>query len=374
MFIMKYNIYILAVVVIGFGIVSCKKTGADSGIKVNAVAPTITTSDATNINGTNATIGGSISTDGGSMVKEAGVVYSTSPNVDTTKTRIRKYSIGGDYTVGLSNLSLLTTYYYRAYAINEKGITYGAEKSFFVPIAGYSTSSQVAAANLVAYWAFNGGYIDSVSRTVGTPMNATGISFVTGKLGQAVQVKNRGYINSNVTNTIANLKSFTMVMWIQQPTSLANSPTTFMPFSLDKAGYSWEGTKLFMLFDKPDNGGKSLGKVSLMDQWFDKGQVWPGMLDGSWHQMTISYNGDTGALRIYIDGVLLPESSSASFNPQANFGAADSFSLGGPNDVTNAGQSWMNSLSGNLDEFRVFNKVLTPDEVLILYTLQNKGY
>ncbi|HWI92044.1 MAG TPA: LamG-like jellyroll fold domain-containing protein [Flavisolibacter sp.] len=371
---MKYNIYILAVVVIGFGIVSCKKTGADSGIKINAAAPTITTSDATNINGTNATIGGSISTDGGSMVKEAGVVYSTSPNVDTTKTRIRKYSIGGDYTVGLTGLSLLTTYYYRAYAINEKGITYGAEKSFFVPIAGYSTSSQVAAANLVAYWAFNGGYIDSVSRTVGTPMNATGISFVTGKLGQAVQVKNRGYINSNVTNTIANLKSFTMVMWIQQPTSLANSPTTFMPFSLNAAGYSWEQTKFFMLFDQPDNTTNTLGKIALMDQWFDKGKVWPRMLDGNWHQMAISYDGTSGAMRVYVDGTLLPQSNAFSINPQNNFGTADSFTLGGPNDATNTANGWMNSLSGNLDEFRVFNKVLTPDEILILYTLQNKGF
>lgn len=371
---MKYNIYILAITLIGFSAIGCKKTGADSGIKVNPAAPAITTSDATNINGTTATVGGSISSDGGSMVKEAGVVYSTSPNVDTTKTRIRKYSIGGDYTVGLSNLSLLTTYYYKAYAINEKGITYGAEKSFFVPIAGYSNSSQVAAANLVAYWAFNGGYIDSVSKTVGTAVNATGVSFVTGKLGQAVQVKNRGYINSNVTNTIANLKSFTMVMWIQQPTSLANSPTTFMPFSLDAAGYSWEATKFFMLFDQPDNTTNTLGKVCLMDQWFDKGKVWPRMLDGNWHQMTITYDGTTGAMRIYVDGVVLPQSTTFSVNPQNNFGTADSFTLGGPNDATNTANGWMNALSGNLDEFRVFNKVLTPDEVLILYTLQNKGF
>lgn len=354
--------------------VSCKKIGADTGIKVNPAAPSITTSDATNINGTNATVGGNVTTDGGSMITETGIVYSTTPNVDTTKTRIRNYTIGGNYTLGLSNLSLLTTYYYKAYAINEKGITYGAEKSFFVPIAGYTSSSQLAAANLVAYWAFNGGYIDSVSKTVGTAVNATGISFVTGKLGQAVQVKNRGYINSNVTNTIANLKSFTMVMWIQQPASLANSPTTFMPFSLDAAGYSWEQTKFFMLFDQPDNATNTLGKIALMDQWFDKGKVWPRMLDGNWHQMAISYDGTSGAMRVYVDGTLLPQSNGFSINPQNNFGTADSFTLGGPNDATNTANGWMNSLSGNLDEFRVFNKVLTPDEILILYTLQNKGF
>jgi hypothetical protein len=374
MFIMKYNIYFLIASIAALSIAGCKKTGEGSGIAVNSVVPAISTKDATNINGTSATVGGNITNDGGSIVTEAGVVYSTTPNVDTSKTRVRNYTISGKYDVNLTGLSLLERYYYKAYAINEKGITYGEEKSFFVPIAGFSSSSQVAAANLVAYWAFNGGYIDSVSKVVGTPMNAAGISFVPGKIGQSVQVKNRGYINSNVTNTIANLKSFTMVMWIQQPTSLANSPTTFMPFSLDAAGYSWEQTKFFMLFDQPDNATNTLGKIALTDQWFDKGKVWPRMLDGNWHQMAISYDGTSGAMRVYVDGVVLPQSVGFSINPQNNFGAADSFSLGGPNDATNTANGWMNSLSGNLDEFRVFNRVLTADEILILYTLQNKGF
>ncbi|MGZ5134912.1 MAG: hypothetical protein ACXWCG_07170, partial [Flavitalea sp.] len=246
---MKYNNYILVAALFALSVMGCKKTGEGSGIDIIPVAPSITTRDASNITGTNATVGGNISTDGGSIVTEAGIVYSTAPNVDTTKTRIRNYTIGGNYSVDLKGLSLLTKYYYRAYAINEKGIVYGEEKSFFVPVAGYTTSSQVAAANLVANWAFNGGYIDSVSKVVGTPMNAAGVSFVAGKMGQSVQVKNRGYINTNVTNTIANLKSFTMVMWIQQPVSLQGSPTTFMPFSLNQAGYSWEQTKFFMIFD-----------------------------------------------------------------------------------------------------------------------------
>ena len=371
---MKYNITILTAIILWFGIIGCKKTGADSGISINPALPTVTTKDATNITGTNATVGGNITNDGGSLITEAGIVYSTTSGVDTTKTRIRNYTISGNYSVTLPNLTLLTRYYYRAYAINEKGIIYGEEKSFFVPVSGYSASSQVAAANLVAHWAFNGSYIDSVSKVAGTAVNASGISFVTGKIGQAVQVKNRGYINSNVTATVANLKSLTLVCWIQQPTSLAGSPTTFMPFSLDKAGYSWEQTKFFMLFDQPDNATNTLGKVCIMDQWFDKGKVWPRMLDGNWHQLAISFDGTSGALRVYVDGTLLPQSSTQSFSPQTDFGGADSFSLGGPNDATNTANGWMNSLSGNLDEFKVFNRVLTETEIQALYALQSNGF
>ncbi len=128
-----------------------------------------------------------------------------------------------------------------------------------------------------------------------------------------------------------------------------------------------------MLFNNADNASNSYGKVCLMDQWFDVGQVWPKMLDGSWHQMMISYDGTNGALRVYVDGTLLSQSSATTFNPQANFGAADSFTLGGPDDNAHTANGWMNSLSGNLDEFKIFNKVLTTAEVQALYALQSHG-
>lgn len=370
---MKNSIYILTILFLGFGLSNCKKTGADSGVNVNASTPTVATADATNINGTSATIGGTVNSDGGSIVMESGVCYDTAPNVDTSKNKTVQIKVSGNFSVTLSGLSLLTKYYYRAYAINDKGIVYGDEKSFFVPVNGYSSSSQVATANLVAYWAFNGGYVDSVSSTAGTPVHSSSISFVDGQIGQAVQVASPGYINSNITNTIASLGSFTMICWIQQPASLSSGPTTYLPFSLNQAGYSWEQTKFFMLFNNADNASNSYGKVCVMDHWFDAGQVWPRMLDGNWHQMTISFDGTNGDLRVYVDGNLLSQSSSTTLAPQTDFGAADSFTLGGPDDNAHNANGWMNSLSGNLDEFRVFNKVLSADEILSLYALQSHG-
>src|SRR5215216_3451227 len=111
---MKCNIYILAIVAIGLGGTSCKKTGADTGTAVDPAAPAVTTVDATKI-GTTTTIGGNITNDGGSMIKEAGVVYGTSTGVDTSKNRARNYTISGPFSVDVSKLSLLTTYYYKAY-------------------------------------------------------------------------------------------------------------------------------------------------------------------------------------------------------------------------------------------------------------------
>jgi hypothetical protein len=370
---MKNNINIITIFFLCFTFFSCKKTDSNTGIAVVAAAPTITTNDATNVSAVSATIGGNISNDGGSIVTEAGVCYSKTPGVTIANNKTPNYAISGNFSVTVSNLDLLTTYYYRAYAINEKGVVLGVEKSFFVPVNGYTASSQVASANLKAYWAFENGYIDSVSKTIGTANHATAISFVSGIIGKAVQVQSPGYINSNITSTIANLGSFSMVCWIMQPANLAGGPTTYMPFSLNKAGYSWEQTKFFMLFNNADNASNSYGKICLQDQWFDKGQVWPKMLDGKWHQMAISYSNTTGALRVYIDGTLLSESSTAAFSPQTNFGDADSFTLGGPDDNANTANGWMNSLSGNLDEFKVFDRELTVSEVQSLYALQIHG-
>jgi hypothetical protein len=244
-------------------------------------------------------------------------------------------------------------------------------------IGGYASSNEVAASNLVAYWAFEGGFVDSVSNTAGTPNHPEAISFVSGlnKIGQAVEVASPGYINSNITSTIANLQTFTFAVWLRHPSNLDPGGTlfTYMPWSLNQAGYSWEQTKFFVLFNNADNSSGSYAKVCVMDQWFDVGQTWPTMLDGNWHHLAVSFNGSTGALRVYVDGTLFSASQSTTLTTQSNFGTADSFTLGGPDDNANAGNGWMNSLSGDMDEFRVFNRDLTGNEIHSLYLLQLNG-
>jgi hypothetical protein len=372
---MKNNIKIIAAILLGcITIYSCKKTDADTGISVNASIPAVVTTDSVTITGTTAKVGGNITSDGGSIVTESGICYSTTTGVDTSDTKIAKYAIAGNFSVDIPGLSLLSTYYYRAYAINAKGINYGDEKVLFVPVNGYSSSADVAATNLVAHWPFEGNYTDAVSNTDGTANHPSSISFVpNGIKGAAVEVASPGYINSNITGTVAALESITVSTWIHQPAALMTGPTTYFPFSLNKAGYSWENTKFFMLFDAHDNADNSKGKVCIMDQWFDPGFVWPRMLDEQWHQMIITYSGITGAMRVYVDGELLSQSATTAFNPQPNFGDADSFTLGGPDDNANIANGWMNALSGDLDEFRIYNRDLTAAEAGALFALESHG-
>jgi hypothetical protein len=104
--------------------------------------PQLTTSSITMITSTTAKSGGNIITNGGSKIKSAGVCWNTSPNptVENFKTidpsavyPLSPYAPAmglGPFTSNLTGLQPGTTYYVRAYAENDVGISYGQEISF----------------------------------------------------------------------------------------------------------------------------------------------------------------------------------------------------------------------------------------------------
>ena len=94
------------------------------------ILPTVTTAEVTNITSNSATCGGNVTSDGNATVTSRGVCWSTSPNPTIDDNKTTDGSGTGSYTSNLSNLSENTTYYVRAYATNEKGTSYGEQKSF----------------------------------------------------------------------------------------------------------------------------------------------------------------------------------------------------------------------------------------------------
>jgi hypothetical protein len=92
--------------------------------------PTVTTSEVTNITQTSATGGGNVTATGGANVTERGICWGTSHNPTTSSSHASNGTGTGSYTVNMSGLSLGTTYYVRAYAINSQGTAYGSEVNF----------------------------------------------------------------------------------------------------------------------------------------------------------------------------------------------------------------------------------------------------
>lgn len=92
--------------------------------------PSVTTSTSSSVGKTTATIGGNITSQGGGIVVAKGVCYGLTPSPDTSGNHILCGADSGSFTASLTGLSAITTYYYRAYAVNALGINYGGDSTF----------------------------------------------------------------------------------------------------------------------------------------------------------------------------------------------------------------------------------------------------
>ena len=92
--------------------------------------PTVVTKSVGEVAATTAKVVGQVTEDGGAEVSEKGICWNTSGNPEIIDFRTKEGPDLGSFTSTLVDLTPLTTYYVRAYAINEAGISYGAEKTF----------------------------------------------------------------------------------------------------------------------------------------------------------------------------------------------------------------------------------------------------
>jgi hypothetical protein len=110
---------------------------------ISTITPTVpllkvSTNAVTGITGTSATVWCNVIKTGGSAVSGQGVVYSLVNNPDTlVGLKIKADTISNYFSLKISGLMHDTTYYVRAYAINQTGISYGNTISFFTKPTEY---------------------------------------------------------------------------------------------------------------------------------------------------------------------------------------------------------------------------------------------
>ena len=102
--------------------------------------PTVTTTAASGITATTATLGGNITDNGGATVTDRGIVYNTTGTPTTANTKVQIGSGDGSFSNEITGLTANTEYYVRAYAINSEGTSYGSEESFTTPACTMTAS------------------------------------------------------------------------------------------------------------------------------------------------------------------------------------------------------------------------------------------
>jgi pectin methylesterase-like acyl-CoA thioesterase len=115
----------------GYAKLICVANVVISGTASGAIASlsTLTTVANSKVGTTFATSGGTITSDGGANVTARGVCWSTSPNPTIAANKTSDGAGSGTFVSSITNLTVNTKYYVRAYATNSTGTAYGNQDS-----------------------------------------------------------------------------------------------------------------------------------------------------------------------------------------------------------------------------------------------------
>ncbi|MFA5849909.1 MAG: C10 family peptidase [Bacteroidales bacterium] len=113
---------------------SCSKnTGDIDGGITNKTLPAVKTGDVSNVIFTGARIAVQITSTGGSSITERGICWSVNANPSKSDNVVFSSNTTTAFVCVVSDLQINTTYHIRAFASNEKGTSYGEDKSFKTP-------------------------------------------------------------------------------------------------------------------------------------------------------------------------------------------------------------------------------------------------
>jgi hypothetical protein len=250
---------------------------------------------------------------------------------------------------------------------------------------GYVNSREIAAANLVAYWAFNGGYTDSVKGLTGTNVGTT---FTAGQKANGLKIGGSNYyLIDNPGAVITGLKAYTVSFWMNAPLNTSfgygilslNNPIDFwgsLDIYLDNGGTSNTGQfKVHMNNANAVNTGQFLGVV-INDPW------------NKWVHMVVTYDNSTTVTTsnfvIYQNGSpvyskLIKDANGSNFGslkfpaPTKMVIGTWQFQTSPPLTSGATAQPWAGSFGGSLDELRIYDRPLTALEVSALFKLEKQG-
>lgn len=105
--------------------------GTSFSFSTEMTASVVSTSGATNVTATSATLNGAIIKEGSPTYSEKGFCYATTPNPTVSNIKLIVSGTGeGDFSTTANGLSYNTTYYYKAYAVQNGKVIYGSEVNF----------------------------------------------------------------------------------------------------------------------------------------------------------------------------------------------------------------------------------------------------
>lgn len=208
-----------------------------------AARPAVSTSSATNVSVSGATLGGHVTTDGGAAITERGVVYARSavnPNPAIGGSGVIKLATAGTtgaFAIAASGLSAGTSYATRAYAINSVGTAYGEAATFSTPTQPSAPSIvNPTATNVSATGAMLGG---NVVFDGGAAITERGVVYARSSANETPVIGDPGVIRRTTTGT-------TGVFAVSVDGLSGNTSYAFRPYAINAAGIAYGSVSSFV--------------------------------------------------------------------------------------------------------------------------------
>lgn len=249
--------------------------------------------------------------------------------------------------------------------------------------------STIASANLVAYFPFEDATV-KVGEGITFSKKVGAASFVTGRRGNAYKGNTaEAYLEYNLAanNPFKSLTEYTVSMWVKSP---ADETEPAAIFQVNGGDATMGNLALFQNRQSTVDGQLNRDSLVFQNYIYKDGILWsgqewstisnPAFSNDKWFYFTLLYRQATSTIEVYANGKLVMENIrySADKDPiteeqpllgALNFKGDMTFlRFGAWQQQTNGQeQEWMHYYKGMLDEFRVYNKALSADEVKALY-------
>lgn len=260
------------------------------------------------------------------------------------------------------------------------------------PILGdYPKDANPAGGPLKFYAAFDGtsddvlkNAVDSIRANFASENTTSSMDGVSGK---AIQSGVGAFVTYAKPNDFgAYASSFTIAFWEKHDGQTKNNALTNgpeYPFSfVSPSNYHWSSSNMFLLLEG-DNAKCAVKFVlvsGLNEDGSSKSDTWltwegnnsiPGLLDNNWHHCAFVYDETTSGLSFYLDNKLIgtktwtEHGALGIVNDKIN---AMRIGCGPQGDANDESDNWLASTwKGGLDQFRMYAKVLTANEIGELY-------
>ncbi|MBK5269836.1 MAG: hypothetical protein JJE22_02360 [Bacteroidia bacterium] len=254
-------------------------------------------------------------------------------------------------------------------------------------IGGYNNSDEVASTNLVAYWNFDGTQNEIKSGTTAT--SSARVTYTTGIKGQGVLLDS-GFLFYNSIPALTGMTTFSVSAWVlvRNNGAPANSFTS-MIFQTSKPNSTFGNINLGLetswkpatndtlvvhgwYTDPPgglqDNRNDPYGTPSV-GAVLDTAGKWINLI------MTVS-NSNPVSFLIYANGRSIGAYNSRGTSLYTPLTPSSVIIGGWMNNVPgqpHTSDTWPHAFVGSIDQVRVYNKVLSQDEITALNQLERAG-